>query len=275
MKARLIVAVIGIPVLFLAVIFLPAWVLGFIAGGAGACCAWELLRCIADDNTSPRISAYASVIAFCIPFLSVFYNRELVSVGLLFLLLVLLFSELLLSFRRSNTMELGVVTGGLLAGGVLPILLAGIVRMRLKEDVGVAYAILPFVVAFASDAGAYFAGITLGKHKLTPRISPNKTLEGSIGGFLGSILITLLYGLVLRAFHMNVHFPVLGVCGFLGSLAAQLGDLSFSAIKREYRIKDYGKLLPGHGGMLDRLDSLLWVIPLLELVTAWVPAIYI
>lgn len=272
MKARVIVAAVGLPVLVLAIIFLPAWVLGFIAGGAGVCCAWELLRCT-QEGASPRISAYASVIAFCIPFLSVFYNREIVVVGLLFLLFALLFAELLLSFRRSETLELGAVTDGLLAGGVLPILLTGVVRMRLR-DAGVACALLPFVVAFATDAGAYFVGISLGRHKLTPRLSPNKTVEGSVGGFAGAIVITLIYGVVLRALHLNVRFAVLGVCGFLGSLAAQLGDLSFSAIKRLYKVKDYGNLLPGHGGMLDRMDSLLWVIPLLELVTAWVPAIY-
>ena len=83
-----------------------------------------------------------------------------------------------------------------------------------------------------------------------------------------------MYGLVLRAFGFEVSFAVLGAYGFLGSLAAQLGDLSFSAVKRLYDVKDYGNLLPGHGGMMDRLDSMVWVVPVLELLAMWVPAIY-
>ena len=79
---------------------------------------------------------------------------------------------------------------------------------------------------------------------------------------------------MLRALEFEVNFAVLGVLGFLGSLAGQAGDLGFSAVKRLYGVKDYGKLLPGHGGMLDRLDSLLWVIPTLEILSAWVPSIY-
>ncbi|MBR1659969.1 MAG: phosphatidate cytidylyltransferase [Oscillospiraceae bacterium] len=273
MKARLIVAVIGIPVLFLAILFLPSWVLGIIAGGAAACCAWEFLRCT-EEKAPPRVPAYAAVSAFCIPFLSAFYDRERVLTTVLFLLFAVMFIELLLSFRRPTTMEFETVAVTLLAGGVIPMLLAGVVRLRLRENAGVAYALLPFIIAFLSDAAAFFVGITLGKHKLTPRLSPNKTLEGSIGGFAFCILLVLVYGLVLKLMDYQINFAVLGVYGFFGSLAAQVGDLSFSAVKRLYQIKDYGKLLPGHGGMLDRLDSIIWVVPVLELLVAWVPAFY-
>ena len=272
MKARLIVAAAGIPVLCFVIIYLPLWVLGFVVGAAAACCAWEFLRCSVED-APPRILFYASVIAFCIPFLSVFYDRERVTLTLIFLLFALLFIEIMLSFRSERIMSIEAAAMAVLAGVVFPLLLTGLVRMRTREN-GVAYALLPFVVAFASDAAAFFVGTSFGKHKLTPRISPNKTLEGSIGGFLGAILLTLGYGLVLKALHLDVNFTVLGVCGFLGSLAGQLGDLGFSAVKRQFKIKDYGKLLPGHGGMLDRLDSLIWVVPLLELVSLWVPAVY-
>ena len=273
MKARILVAVVAIPLLVLAIIFLPVWALGIITGAASACCAWEFLRCT-EDKASPRIPSYAAVSAFCIPFLTAFYNGERVLITVTFLLFAVMFIELMLSFRRETTMEFETVAVTLLAGGVLPALLAGVVRLGLRKDDGVPYALLPFAIAFSSDAGAYFAGVFLGKHKLTPRLSPHKTIEGSIGGFIACIILSLVYGLVLRAFGFEVSFAVLGAYGFLGSLAAQLGDLSFSAVKRLYDVKDYGNLLPGHGGMMDRLDSMVWVVPVLELLAMWVPAIY-
>ena len=123
-----------------------------------------------------------------------------------------------------------------------------------------------------SDTGGYFVGLALGRHKLTPHLSPNKTLEGSVGCFLFGIGFTLVYGLILRAAGYTVNLAVMGAYGFFGALAAQLGDLSFSAVKRLCGVKDFGKLLPGHGGMLDRFDSMVWTAALLELLASWVPA---
>lgn len=271
MLKRIIVAVVAIPLLLVLLLLLPVWALGIVAGLAAACSAWEFLRCT-ERAAGPRISAYAAVAAFCIPFLTVFYDTGRICLIVLFALYAVLMCELMLSFRRSTTMEFETVTSAMLAGAVFPLLLAGIVRLALRDGDGRGYAILPFVVAFVSDGGAYFVGVFFGRHKLTPHISPNKTLEGSVGGFVFSIGLSLAYGLILRGFDYNVNFAVLGAYGFLGSLAAQLGDLSFSAIKRLYGVKDYGHLLPGHGGMLDRLDSIIWVAALLDLLAAWVPA---
>ena len=96
---------------------------------------------------------------------------------------------------------------------------------------------------------------------MTPRLSPHKTIEGSIGGFFSAIALMLLYGLILKAAKFTVNFPVMAVYGFLGALACELGDLSFSAVKRLCGVKDYGTLIPGHGGLMDRADSLLFAIP--------------
>ena len=272
MLTRVIVAVVAIPVLLLVIFYAPYWALGIVTGIIAAFSAWELLRCIKRE-VSPRLSAYAAVTAFCIPFLCVFYNASRVCELMLFFLVAVLFCELMLSFRRKQRLEFSVVSAAVLAGGVFPILLSGIVWLGGLRD-GRVYALLPFVAAFSSDSGAYLAGSALGRHLLTPTLSPHKTLEGSVGGFLLSVLLMLVYGLILRSFGYTVNFAVMGVYGFLGSLAAQLGDLSFSAIKREYSIKDYGNLIPGHGGMLDRFDSMIWVAPLLDILVRWVPAIH-
>ena len=191
MKKRLIVAAVAIPILILVIFLGPSWLLGIVVGAGAACCAWEFLRCTEKD-AAKRIHIYATVSAFLIPFLSSLLHTGLVCLVVLFLLFAVLFIELMLSFRSETTMEFETVTVALMAGGVFPILLSGIVRLDLLEN-GSVYAFLPFVAAFSSDGGAYFAGLALGKHALTPRISPHKTVEGSIGGFVGAIAVMLIY----------------------------------------------------------------------------------
>ena len=131
---------------------------------------------------------------------------------------------------------------------------------------------VPFVCAFTSDAFALFAGMRFGKHKLAPHLSPKKTVEGSVGGFLGAALCCVLYGLFISK--VLGHAPVywmLALYGLLGSLVSQLGDLSFSYIKRQYGIKDYGHLFREHGGVLDRFDSVTFCAPLTYLLLMIVP----
>lgn len=116
---------------------------------------------------------------------------------------------------------------------------------------------LVFIIAFSTDTFAYFIGSAIGKHKLIPKVSPNKSIEGAIGGIVGCLIITLIYfyflGLPINA--LVVIFII------ISSIAGQIGDLIASKIKRVTGIKDYAKLLPGHGGILDRFDSTILVIP--------------
>ena len=112
--------------------------------------------------------------------------------------------------------------------------------------------------AFATDVCAYFAGYTLGKHKLCPKISPKKTIEGSIGGVCGSIVVCGLFGW----FFANEYFVHTLILGALCGVISQFGDLTASIFKRKMGIKDYGNLIPGHGGILDRFDSVLFTAPL-------------
>ena len=126
--------------------------------------------------------------------------------------------------------------------------------------------ILPFVCAWMTDTGAYTIGSLFGKHKLTPEISPNKTVEGAIGGLLFSIIGCIAYVYIL-VFVMTSKVPApsvvlkFAVLGLFASVISQLGDLCASCIKRDYNKKDYGKILPGHGGLLDRFDSVLFAAP--------------
>ena len=271
MKTRTIVAAIAIPILVVVIFFTPLIVFGCVVAVIAAIAAWEFLRCTEMD-IKKRMLVYAAVFAAAVPICAALGLADLVTGPILFLLFALMFCELMLSFRREQPMDFETVALVLLAAGVMPIMISALVRLGLEER-GPVYILLPFVVAFSCDSGAYFMGVFLGRHKLAPHLSPKKTIEGSVGGFLAAILITVVYGLILKAAGFTVNLAVMAVYGFLGGLACQLGDLAFSAVKRLCGVKDYGNLIPGHGGMLDRFDSMFFVAPLLELLVLWVPAI--
>ena len=117
---------------------------------------------------------------------------------------------------------------------------------------------LVFVAAWMCDVFAYFTGRFFGKHKLAPHLSPKKTVEGSIGGILFAVLGCMLYGLVVsKTSGLSASYLVLALLGFVLSIISQIGDLWASLIKREHGIKDYSSMLPGHGGVMDRFDSIL------------------
>ena len=118
-----------------------------------------------------------------------------------------------------------------------------------------------------------FAGMFLGRHKLAPELSPKKTVEGAIGGLVGGVVLCLLYGLVMGLIlDLEANYYFLAVYGILGGVVSQVGDLAFSYVKRTQKIKDFGHLLFGHGGVLDRFDSVIFCAPLVELLIRWIPA---
>ncbi len=130
------------------------------------------------------------------------------------------------------------------------------------------WVVLTLGVPWLADSGAYFAGVYLGKHKLCPQISPKKTVEGAIGGLLsgalGSVIIGLVFLLIYR--DVTINFIPLILIGLVNPVVSIIGDLSFSVIKRSCGIKDFGSIMPGHGGMLDRFDSIILCAPFVFIV---------
>lgn len=126
---------------------------------------------------------------------------------------------------------------------------------------GLLYIVFALVVVWSTDSGAYFVGRKLGKHKLWPEISPKKTIEGFIGGIIIAIIAVVIFEMITQ---LEIQWWKLIVVTIIASIVGQLGDLVESAVKRHYGVKDSGKILPGHGGILDRFDSLLFVLPLLH-----------
>lgn len=139
---------------------------------------------------------------------------------------------------------------------------------------GLFYMLLVFIAAWGCDTGAYFIGYFFGRHKMAPAISPKKTVEGAIGGIVTDMLIMLIACLIFRNVTENsANIPlIVGITPFL-SFAGMMGDLIFSYIKRDCGIKDYGKIMPGHGGILDRFDSVIAVAPLMYIAVEHLPLV--
>jgi phosphatidate cytidylyltransferase len=161
----------------------------------------------------------------------------------------------------------------LLSGLVIPFLLSALLRVR--NDVnGTTLLLIPFIMAYCSDTGAYFIGVCFGKHKMCPNISPKKSWEGFFGGICVAIIGMLVYALVLdHAADYDVKYYLVVLYGLVGALGSVYGDLMMSVIKRQVGIKDYGKLIPGHGGILDRFDSVLITAPLTEALLLLIPMV--
>ena len=189
-------------------------------------------------------------------------------------LMVFAFWEAIHAYDSSRNIPSEAVMKCLFAGIIMPAFLSALVGLMGygAEGHGRMYVMLTIGLAFLTDAGAYFAGVLLGRHRGITRVSPNKSLEGYIGGVVTGILFAVIFGLVLQmAMGFDVSYPPLVLYGLVGGLVTEVGDLAFSLIKRQYGIKDYGKLLPGHGGMMDRFDSMVFCAPTVLLLSLCLP----
>ena len=267
MKTRIIAAAVLLPLLLIVLIALPPVCTGVLVAAMSAVAAYELLWG-AKLVKHPRLIAYTMIAAATTGMWCYFGSPYGFGLAASLIFCCLLWGEMLIAKAKLPFEKVLVcIAGGLL----IPYLLSAIVRIR-NMELGAVYVLMPFALAFLSDSGAYFAGMFLGKHKLAPTISPKKTVEGLFGGIAGASLGMMIFGLVLSlGFHQRVNFLIAIVYGILGSLASVLGDLTFSVIKRQAGIKDYGNLIPGHGGILDRFDSMTIVAPLTEAMLIIIP----
>ena len=125
--------------------------------------------------------------------------------------------------------------------------------------------LLALFIVWATDSGAYLVGTRYGRRKLLPKVSPNKTIEGSLGGIISAVLVSAIFMFIRPQVATPYSFVTMLLLTVIFSIAGQFGDLVESAIKRHFGVKDSGKFIPGHGGVLDRFDSLLFVFPLMHL----------
>ncbi len=260
-----------VPALFLLVLVAPKWLAAVVLGLLLAIAAYELLY-RTGLLTQPRLVIYSAVMAFAISMWSYFGAVRAYFLLMLLVFFVLLFAEMMMDHIK---VQFEMLSMCFVAGVIIPYMLSALIRI-LTLTVGRYVILIPFIAAFTSDAGAYFVGMKFGRHKLAPVVSPNKTIEGVLGGMASALVCMLLYTLILDfplQFDVNYGFALL--YGLVGSLAGTFGDLCFSIIKRQTGIKDYGNLIPGHGGVLDRLDSVTMVAPLMEALLLTIPVVIV
>jgi len=282
MKTRIYVAAVAVPALLAVIFLLPPWAFGIVLGAVAAFCAVEFVMATRIASNI-RILIYCGVSAFLIPLLMSFSVHMMGGVFVALLLLVALFTEAILAYDTDRATPFSYVCLALFAGAVIPLLLGTLSTLRaIPEGMefgvsghffdGRVYVLIPIAIAFVSDAGGYFAGHAFGRHKLIEKVSPKKTVEGSLGAFAATLALMLLYCLVMViVFEAQYNLLAVFLYSIFGSAVTQLGDLAFSFVKREYGKKDFSHILPGHGGMLDRFDSMVLVAPFVAALVFWFP----
>ena len=273
MKTRIITAVVAILILLPVLIFADYPVLPIALSLVSLIAVFEMLRCIGLHRAwviSVPLYLLALALPICIRLLS---RAELVKVAFaaIVCLLFYFFAILLFSHGKYKPADLSVCFMT-----VLYILIGFNAILYVHDHVygGEYVYLIAFIGAWITDIFAYFCGMLFGrggKHKLIPDVSPKKTVEGSIGGIVFCILSMMLYGWIVSRIEpsLDANVAVFAVAGLLISIVSQIGDLCMSLIKRTYGIKDYGKLFPGHGGMLDRFDSVIAVSTVLLVITGF------
>ena len=268
MKTRIMTAAIALPLLLIILLAFPKVVAAILLGLMFALAAYELLMATGFVKNI-RLVIYSAVMALLVALWSYFGCSQVwCSVGLL-VFMAALFTEMMLSHIK---LRFDKIAACFVAGVLIPYLFSAIIRIHTVDGTGRFFVLIPFIIAFISDSGAYFAGLCFGRRKLAPVISPKKTVEGAIGGVVAAILGMLLDMFIVDiAFGFTVNYFAVILYAIICSAACVFGDLCFSVIKRQSGIKDYGALIPGHGGILDRFDSMVIVAPLVEILLAIIP----
>ena len=269
MKTRLISAAVLLPITGLIIWVLPKAVCAIAVAALCALMVYELLH-RSGLVRHTRLEIYTMIAAFMVPIWShLGMSRPWGQLGLL-VFFCAIFGEMLYNHVKVRFEMIGFC---LLAGIVLPYMLSSIVRI-LDLYSGRELIIIPLILAFLPDSGAYFIGIRYGKRKLAPTVSPKKSVEGAIAGVITAIAGMMIYAIVMDiATDREVSYSFALIYGVVGAAADIFGDLFFSAIKRQIGIKDYGNLIPGHGGVLDRFDSMILVAPLAEILISLIPMV--
>lgn len=216
---------------------------------------WELLRMVQVHDRLNKIGCLAVILQS----LLIYFEKTEYLLPFFVGYLLLVMTDYVLSFPKYNAEQVLYTFFGLFYVGLM---MSYIYRVRMLPQ-GDYLVWLIFIGSWGSDTSAYCAGILFGKHKAAPVLSPKKTWEGCIGGVIGAALLSVLYGIIMnKIFGPNALLSLYAVIGACAAVISQIGDLAASALKRNHNIKDYGKLIPGHGGVLDRFDSVIFVAPL-------------
>ena len=273
MKTRVLFGVVGFAFVLLALYVFPAIVLELAVAALCVLATYEVLGAtrLVTNRLELLLCMLVSLGLAIGHFTVLPVSLSAVVQGLIFVLLVGSFA---IELKFHDSMRVAQVSWGFFGALIVPYLMLSLVRIFQMDfqpvgetnfHVGQFIVLLPLLAAWGADTCALFAGMLFGKHKLAPVVSPKKTVEGAVGGVVGGAVLVLIAALIMNAL-MGLEMPVWAalVLGAAGAVLGEVGDLSFSIIKRQTSIKDYGHIFPGHGGVLDRFDSVLFVAPFAE-----------
>lgn len=264
MFTRIMTSVIGIP-LVIAIIVIGNPLLKYVVMGVSLIAMYEIYQVIKSSHKPIVLLGYGAVMVHYLAFDFVvqYYYIYLTMVTMIALTI------LVIQYPKYSILDVALTLFPIL---YVSLLFSFIILLRDVKD-GNFWVWLIAISAWGCDTFAYFTGKTIGKHKLAPQLSPKKTIEGSIGGIIGAGAIGYIYALICTHYNTfiarkEIVWVVIAV--MLGALISQVGDLAASAIKRYFNQKDYGYILPGHGGILDRFDSFLFVAPAIYIIVVLV-----
>lgn len=260
LQSRLLVSAVGVPLLLWLILWAPVWALTAALMALAGIAAWELINCVGAG----RLGLLRSLsILGALYMVAAAYRTDLLYPLAVAAIVLLIFGYAVV---KGGEVKFQHIAAALLSVFAIPYAFSAFLRLD-AAGFHRGFLLLPLIFSFGSDTFAYFVGSALGRHKLAPRVSPHKTVEGAVGGLLGNALCGIVFALVMNTwFGHAISCIGAALLGLALSVVAQLGDLTFSLIKREFGVKDYGYIFLAHGGVLDRFDSVIFVAPVLAVL---------
>lgn len=259
---RILTTVLGLPSVILVFIFCNKYVIDTVFMVAAIICMYEYMSVVKKVAHPIEWIAYVSTFIIVLtPFLDVEYVKNIVLIGIPFIFMIL-FIKVIITDMKTTFKDVAYTLLGIVYIVTFILFLSLIMELE-NGKILIGYI---FVVAWATDIFAYLIGKKFGKHKFS-KVSPKKSIEGCIAGILGAVVVATLYTIIInKSFGVNYSCLILSLSAVIFSIISQVGDFTASSIKRFADVKDYGNLLPGHGGMLDRIDSLIFIAPFVYLM---------
>jgi phosphatidate cytidylyltransferase len=250
----------GIVLVILAIVFVIAGgdLLLAVTGIISLIGMYELYRVFGIEKSAPGVIAYIAAIVYYFNLKFLFWKDPML---LLIGFMTLLMFAFVFAYPKFHTSQIMAAFFGFF---YVAVMLSYVYHIRMLEH-GLYLAFLIYLCSWGCDTCAYCVGKLIGKHKMTPKLSPKKSIEGAVGGVAGAALLTALYCSIFRT-QMEIgtaEIAAISIVAAIAALISMVGDLTASAIKRNYDIKDYGNLIPGHGGILDRFDSMIITAPII------------
>ncbi len=250
----------GIVLLILAIgtLWVGGWLTCWVMCALSLIGVFEILRVYQLHKTVMGMLAYVATVGF---YTALFFEKEHLLMPIMVIYLLVVLAAYVIGFSKYKDKDAMVA---FMSFYYVSVCLSYVFRIRDMENGGY-LVILVFLCSWGNDTLAYLTGRALGKHKMSPVLSPKKSIEGLIGGIVGAGILCALFGILFNAkVHPLSNAPLwFGLVGMVGAVPAVIGDLAASAIKRNNDIKDYSHLIPGHGGIMDRFDSMIFTAPII------------